>query len=135
MRDAKRFEPDACDPHRMARAQDSAVGDRITDAIPRLASGVDGTGSSQSQPSCVIGMRVRQNDRVRAQPRHSVEPVFAAVDHHSRVAIGDNRGAVMPMARGGRLGVAAGPEKDESQAWFAWHAPNPGLVVLIPKAN
>jgi hypothetical protein len=75
--------------------------------LPRLLRSENGTRRAILQAPGVIGMRMRQHDRIGSQPSHSPQPVESAVDHHAAGAMPDQERRVHTMLAGPRLDLAA----------------------------
>ena len=80
-------------------------------------------GRAISQAPRVIGMRVGEHDRRRANTFQFAQPIKAAIDHHIRTAIGNQKRCVHAMPSCPRFDFAARAEErqfhQESLAFFS----------------
>jgi hypothetical protein len=88
--DRKRLEPEAPDAKRAAWRDHLSPLDRVAaDGRPDDVGGVDGAGCTVAKAAGVIGMRVGEHDRRRAEPLELPAPIEAPVDDQLTAAVGD----------------------------------------------
>jgi hypothetical protein len=96
----KGLEADAGDLVRATAVEDVPVLGRDREPChspPGIARGMDGTRRAVSEPSGVVGMGMRDQDRLRAEAGDPSRPVLSAVDHHSTIVMSHQQGGVQSM--------------------------------------
>ena len=76
---------------------------------PRRRSRVDRTGSAIDEARRMVGMRMREDNRIRRDSVKSMQPVRAAIDHDADIVLLNKQRAVTPMLARADLDVAARP--------------------------
>ena len=108
----KRLKPDPQHRQWPARLHDPALGEGIaSDRAPGRRGRVYRARGTVSKPGRVVGVRVREDDRSRAQPRKPIAPVEATIDHHLAAAVADEQRAVASVPARSRLDFAPRAEE------------------------
>src|ERR671924_1298118 len=89
------------------------------DGLPHCGGRIDRTRRAVSQPIDMIRMCMREHDGVGSETMDVPQPVSAAIDHHSTVAIGYERGGMSAMPSRPYVDLAASPEKGQRHAFVS----------------
>jgi hypothetical protein len=101
--------------------------------LPRLLRRENGTRRAILQAPGVIGMRMRQHDRVGSQPPKPPQPVESAVDHHAPAAVRDQERSMHTVLAGPHRDLAAGAEKLEMHRPSVLSASDPEINSEVDK--
>ena len=100
MLDGERFDAHACDRELVPRPDEAAPLERVgAQRRERLLARVDGPRAAIAQAGGVIGVCVRQKERLCVDAREPAAPVAAAVDEQHPAAVRHAEHAVAAMAR------------------------------------
>ena len=136
MLDRARFEHDAAEVDRVAQRRDPALRDRVgAHHLPASFRRVDRAWRTGRQPAGMVGVAVRQHDRIRSQSLDAAEPVGTAVDEDPGPLVDDDERAMAMVRARFPDDVSARPGEDQPHRTGLTEASRDGMICINAAAR